>query len=146
MKIHFVCMGNTFRSRLAEAYLNSLEIKNCTVSSSGIRAKSNENGDITWYAAQILEENKINSYGKKGWTQSTKEILEENDLLVFMHQSVKDECLLKINPIINSFEVWNIEDIDPSKFTMGEILEMGKERFEKIKKSVDDLSAKLTLQ
>lgn len=37
--IHFVCRGNNFRSRLAEAYLNSKKLPGIKVISSGIEAE-----------------------------------------------------------------------------------------------------------
>ncbi len=38
MTIHFICRGNSFRSIIAEAYLNSLKINDLVVFSSGSTA------------------------------------------------------------------------------------------------------------
>ncbi len=113
MKAHFVCRGNTYRSRLAEAYFNSLAIPDWSAVSSGIEASDNLNGPITTYAARILAAHDIATYGKASWAQSTKENLEESDVVVFMNKDVYLECSDKIRPVLQKYYVWSVEDVNP---------------------------------
>jgi protein-tyrosine-phosphatase len=39
MRVHFICRGNVYRSRIAEAYLKSLELEGLEVLSSGTIAR-----------------------------------------------------------------------------------------------------------
>lgn len=64
MIIHFICRGNAFRSVIAEAYLNSLELKCLSVLSSGTAA--------TLYRARNLADHRI-----------TLELLEEHGIRDF---------------------------------------------------------------
>ena len=49
MIIHFICRGNSFRSIIAEAYLNSLEIKDSRVLSSGTAAAPDKARNLAYY-------------------------------------------------------------------------------------------------
>jgi protein-tyrosine-phosphatase len=90
MTIHFICKGNTFRSRLAETYLNSKQFPNIKVISSGIEAEINDCGPITWYAQRIIQDNNLIPFEKPVWDQTTKSMLEVGDLTIFMHQNIYD--------------------------------------------------------
>lgn len=72
MKIQFVCVGNTFRSRIAEAYLKSKKIPDLTVSSSGIRDDRDLNGSVCNYTVQILSKNNLIHYLSRGWVMTKK--------------------------------------------------------------------------
>jgi len=112
MNIHFVCRGNTYRSRLAEAYFNSLALPNWSAISSGIEATRDLNGPITPYAAKVIADHGLTLYGKSGWTQSTKEDLEASDIVVFLNEDVYRDCCHVINPELKKFYVWGIEDVE----------------------------------
>jgi len=111
MKIHFVCTGNTFRSRIAEAYLKSKLMPGIDVSSSGIEAKINLSGSITWYAKDILDKRGLLQFTKKSWDQTTKQQLEEQDLVVFMSQTSFEYCKNKLHFAPIAHLVWNIDDV-----------------------------------
>lgn len=114
MNIHFVCTGNTFRSRMAEAYLNSKNIPKIKASSSGIRAINNLDGDITSYTKKLLSDLGILKYTNKKWTQTTKEKLLKADLVVLMKEEhlswIKDH--LDFTP--KNYLVFNVDDITDS--------------------------------
>ena len=79
MHIHFVCSGNTYRSRLAEAYLRSMDKKpNTKVSSSGIIADKSkpENGPVNWYTMRLMKRNDLIKYMSWQQTQTTQPLLE----------------------------------------------------------------------
>lgn len=55
VKVEFVCSGNTFRSRTAEAYLKSKGVAGIVVSSSGPTANLDLNGPISWWGQRIIK-------------------------------------------------------------------------------------------
>jgi protein-tyrosine-phosphatase len=137
MKIHFVCSGNTFRSRLAEAYLNSKKIASLDISSSGIEAERNLDGSITWYAMRIIKYNGLVSFMSDFWQQTTKELIEGNDLVIFMEKNHYDFCKSFLTPD-QKYEIWNIEDIDDPVIEKEiESIKKSEEIFDKIKEEVD---------
>ncbi|MDP3918019.1 MAG: hypothetical protein Q8Q30_02485 [Candidatus Woesebacteria bacterium] len=142
MNIHFVCTGNTFRSRMAEAYLNSKNIPNIKASSSGIRAINNLDGDITSYTKKLLSDLGILKYTNKKWTQTTKEKLLNADLVVLMKEEhlswVKDH--LDFTP--KNYLVFNVDDITDSikgdKFKRNEFIKL---TFQTISSKIDNLTS-----
>jgi protein-tyrosine-phosphatase len=146
MKVHFVCTGNKFRSRLAEAYLNSKTIDGVEVSSSGIEAIKDLNGPITWYAQRIIQKNRLVPFESMSWTQTTKEILEKKDWVIFVQQSHYDQCVQRFEFGGKNFEIWDIEDLNGLK---GEAesrkISRSGEIYQKITQKVDDfISRRLT--
>lgn len=111
MKIHFVCSGNTNRSRMAEAYLNSKKLPGIIVSSSGIYANDNWEGSLSRYAERILTEHNLLPFAAKHWTQTTVDILDDNDLVVFMRRHHYDYCVEVLRWQPKNYLIWNIDDI-----------------------------------
>jgi len=144
-KIHFVCTGNIYRSRLAEAYLNSKNIPNIQVSSSGIEAGESSDESITTYAAEILQANKLTSFMSPSWQKTTKEHLENADLVIFMTQYHYDYCVQQFSFVFKYFQIWNVVDMTPEiqarglDFTM----ETATNTFNLIKSKVDQLENSL---
>lgn len=148
MKIHFVCTGNTNRSRMAEAYLNSKQIPGVNATSSGIHADDNLNEDICWYSKKILEEAQILQYTAPTWTKTTKELLEASDIIIFMHEEHSDFVQKKLHFIPPQFEIWYIPDIPGADFfetarSKAKKLAFDREIFKKIKERVDILAKRL---
>lgn len=144
MKIHFVCSGNTNRSRMAEAYLKSQQISGLDISSSGIYATHNENGPLSKYAETVLTENNIIKFAAHTWTQTTKHLLEAADLVIFMSNHQFEYCRDELGVIPKKYLIWNIGDVetnpqgDDDAARRRKILE-DEDIFEQIKKRVDDL-------
>ncbi len=144
MKVHFVCSGNTNRSRMAEAYFNSKQIAGVSATSSGIHAAENHNGEISWYAKQILEEAGIFNYTAQSWTQTSLELLKKQDVVIFIQAEHNDFVQKKLHYSPAKFEVWDIPDIQGTLFfetskSKARKLHDDKEIFEKIKEKVDIL-------
>ena len=113
MIIHFICRGNAFRSIIAEAYLNSLEIEDWNVQSSGTAAASEKARNLTSYGKtlELLEKHGIREFAKGGYgDQLTQSRLERAGITVCMNQRVFDECLQWVTfPAIP--RIWSVADI-----------------------------------
>jgi protein-tyrosine-phosphatase len=111
--IHFICRGNLFRSIIAEAYLNSLEVKGCGVLSSGSTATSDQAWNLVYYekTLELLKQHGIREFSKADYgDQLTQSRLEKADISVCMNRRIYDECL----PIV-AFpadpRVWSVADL-----------------------------------
>jgi len=113
MIIHFICRGNTFRSIIAEAYMNSLALKDLSALSSGTaatlyKARNLANHRIT---LDLLEEHGIRSFAKADYgDQLTQPRLDKADITVCMNQRVYRECLQCVT-FSHSPRVWSVADI-----------------------------------
>lgn len=158
--IHYICRGNTYRSRLAEAYtkkrLSELKIKEVDVTSSGIKAYHNLNGPITWVAMRILTKEALQVYMSYTWTQLTQEILDKNELIVFMREDILEHCKTNFEISKVKYRLWEIEDIAKVVFPEVtdkkaadqldlDVIHESEEVFEKIKAEVDNLIGELFL-
>jgi protein-tyrosine-phosphatase len=152
MIVHFICEGNTYRSRLAEAYLNSKQIPSIKSMSSGIKASRNLLGPITWYAQRIIEKEKLIPFQSINWQQTTKELLEQTDFTVFMQKEHYDYCREKLGFATKNYEIWNIKDLNKFlTFSLGEPtatkiekIKASDETYKIIKRKVDDLITRLS--
>ncbi|HYY17505.1 MAG TPA: hypothetical protein VE864_01600 [Streptosporangiaceae bacterium] len=113
MIIHFICRGNAFRSIIAEAYLNSLEIEDWNVLSSGTAAASEKARNLTSYGKtlELLEKHGIREFAKGGYgDQLSQSRLERAGITVCLNQRVFDECLQWVTfPAIP--RIWSVADI-----------------------------------
>lgn len=116
MKIHFVCSGNTFRSRLAEAYLRSKNIPGVEVFSSGIKAHENRNGPITWYAARLLKYHGLVPHMSFNWTKTALTHLKNADRVIFMDKSYHRHSHTELGFHGRRYDVWNIPDLEDLGF------------------------------
>ena len=111
IRIHFICTGNIYRSRLAEAYCASRCVPGVYISSSGIKAGLNGDAPISPYAANILAKYSLDSYGAAHWQRTTAALLQASDVLVFMESEHYRFCERWIEPSRHRIEVWEIEDV-----------------------------------
>ncbi|HXZ73792.1 MAG TPA: hypothetical protein VEH31_23380 [Streptosporangiaceae bacterium] len=113
MIIHFICRGNSFRSIIAEAYLNSLKFRNLTAASSGTTAALDRAGNLAAYAEtlRLLAENGIREFAKAGYgDQLTGARLEGADVVICMNQRVYDECQQLVT-LPGGTRIWSVADI-----------------------------------
>lgn len=140
MTVHFVCSGNTYRSRLAEAYLNSKKLKGIEVISSGINASENGNRPISWLTQRLFEVYKLVPFEKPNWDQTTKKLLETAELTIFFGREYYEHCVKEYGFSSKRFEIWDIKDLDRNIADHMEKIRVTEETFKLIKQKVDDLA------
>ena len=113
MKIHFVCTGNVYRSRLAEAWCASRQIPGIEVSSSGIAAGRESPAPISPWAAAELDRHGLASFAARHWQRTTPELIAASDVVVFMESKHREFCREWVEPGRQRIEIWEIEDIGP---------------------------------
>jgi protein-tyrosine-phosphatase len=144
MIIQFICRGNSFRSIIAEAYLNSLEIKDASVLSSGTTAAPDKERNLIYYGItlELLGKHGIREFAKTRYgDQLTQARLETADITVCMNQRVYDECLQCVS-FPASPQIWSVADIgEPGRIPNAESERelYRKEAYQEIVKNVDQL-------
>ena len=144
MIIHFICRGNSFRSIIAEAYLNSLKNKDLGALSSGTTAALHKDGNLVYYQRTLglLERHGIREFAKVGYgDQLTQSRLEKADITVCMNQRVYDECLRFVT-FPASPRIWSVADIgEPGRISNAESEKeiYREEAYQEIVKNVDRL-------
>jgi protein-tyrosine-phosphatase len=111
--VHFICRGNAFRSIIAEAYLNSLELKDLSVLSSGTAAALHKARNLTYHrlTLELLAKHGIRGSAKAGYgDQLTRSRLDEAGIVICMNQRVYDECLPLVTFSVRPL-VWSVADI-----------------------------------
>jgi len=144
MRIHFVCTGNIYRSRLAEAYCASVCDPEVEVLSSGIGAGKNGDAPISSYAAEILTRYSLTSYAAPQWQRTTEALVRASDVLVFMEAEHHKFCKDWIMPVRQHIEVWGVEDVGP--IPAAEIANKVERTFAVIRQRTDALVACLDIR
>ena len=113
MVIHFICRGNTHRSRLAEAYARraTRRITDVTTVSSGIEADRDLNGPIVPFVRRILENDDLLQFTGATWTQTTQVLIDGSDVLVFMNDDVFDDAMTRFDISVERSHRWQIPDV-----------------------------------
>jgi len=114
IRVHFVCTGNGYRSRLAEAYLKAKQIPKLHVSSSGIAAEQCylKNGPICWDAMRLIFKYHLIPFMSPLWTQATSQLLTQTDIAIFMSQEHYQYAKDYLDYQDTYYQIWNIADMN----------------------------------
>jgi protein-tyrosine-phosphatase len=150
MHIHFVCTGNAYRSRLAEAYLRAQQLEGISVSSSGIRARSSYhyNGPISWYALRLLAAEHLIPFMSRHSRQTTRKSLCRAQLVIFMQPQHHDWVVKHYRFEPPAYEIWEVPDVHEMGehlSTEAELIGATERTFEQIKAKVERLVEYLRL-
>jgi protein-tyrosine-phosphatase len=150
MIIHFVCEGNTYRSRLAGAYLDSKRIPQVKAMSSGIRASRNLSGIITWESQRIIQKENLIEFENHAWHETTKELLDEANLVIFMQPKYYEFCKDNFG-FSGNYKILNVNDLSDYGFVENyvsleddiERIKVSEKTYTEIKEKVDNLVKEL---
>ncbi len=105
MKVLFVCLGNAFRSPVAEALLKKFKPE-IEVDSAGI----NPSIPISEAARKYLARENAEQYVKKTPESLNEKDLDKYDLIIAMEPRHRDAVLSRCPECENKTVVWNIDD------------------------------------
>ena len=111
--VHFVCRGNTYRSRLAAAYFTELVGDQFKVTSSGINTHRAIVKTAEKYTKAVAKLYKLKHGIDAPKTQTTNVLLGEADVIVFMNKDVYDDARKEYEFDIRKSLVWHVADVDP---------------------------------
>jgi 8-oxo-dGTP pyrophosphatase MutT (NUDIX family)/protein-tyrosine-phosphatase len=113
-KIHFVCNGNVFRSRMAEAYMRSFNLPGIKISSSGISYDATYGKTrytLSPYAVAMAEKYNFKEHLSPAPTQTTQQLLDSADINVFLFPQVYERARFFYKIDARKAIVWNVPDI-----------------------------------
>jgi len=105
MKVLFVCLGNAFRSPVAEALLKKLKPE-IEADSAGV----NPSIPISEAARKFLARENADQFLKQGPEGLDEKNLEKYDLIIAMEPRHRDAILSRCPKCKNKIVVWNIAD------------------------------------
>lgn len=144
--IHFVCRGNTFRSRLAAAKFHQIASERYLANSSGVMIDAQLPATVEAYTADVAKKNGLNHQISTRKVQSSQGQFDSADLLIFLHKDIYDYAVRHYKIDSRKSIVWNISDIESQPALMGSyrLTTLSKQKiahriYEKINKKVVDL-------
>ena len=122
-KVLFICTGNYYRSRYAEAYFNyqvdqQNEQSKWKATSRGLAPNSNNRGNISSYAVDELKNKKIpESYFDGKPTSITAEDVNSADLIILLNQEEHEAPFNQRFPGVDpkKIKMWHVGDVDRMK-------------------------------
>jgi len=111
--VHFVCRGNTFRSRLAAAYFAELAAGKFVVTSSGVGATDSPVKTAETYTKAVAKKHRLKHGLADHNLQTTSALLDTADVIVLMNKDVYDQALKDYQFDPRKALVWHVKDVDP---------------------------------
>lgn len=146
MRILFVCGGNSFRSRLAEAYLKSKQIPQQEIQSCGTQADADHDGPITWWGQRVMKNARLIKFMARDWQKASQDLFEWADKVIFFGQEKLETCRQTLGFSGSDYQVWDIPDVSLKNIVPGREVELARQSdgiFTEIRKKVDQLTEKL---
>jgi protein-tyrosine-phosphatase len=143
MRVHFICNGNAYRSRMSQAYFDSLNT-GIESTSSGVRAGKNLEKNfpyVTSFVDDFLEKQGITPNRDQRPVQLTQEMLEAGDVVVIINDIVLSNLQAAFTAP-SQIRIWDISDFD-EQTERPDIHDHTAYIFAKIKKNVDELAHEL---
>lgn len=144
-RVHFICRGNVFRSRMAEAYFRS---KGYEAISSGTAAIAHAEHNLLLEprVQHLLERKGLGAYVRPHWVQLTQDRIDEDDIVVYMNRAVRDEAetLVKLPSDERVWDIIDLDEVDPVPTTDEELDRFLEEMYQKIAAKVDRFVAEDT--
>jgi protein-tyrosine-phosphatase/ADP-ribose pyrophosphatase YjhB (NUDIX family) len=109
--IHFVCRGNTYRSRLAAAYMDTLLDNRFVVNSSGIDAQRSPIKTSEPYTKATAKFHNLSHGVADLKTQTTDDLLATADVVIFMNKDVYEEARKRFAFDERKVQVWRVADM-----------------------------------
>jgi len=133
IKVLFVCVHNSARSQMAEAFLNQLGKNRFKAESAGL-----EPGNLNPLVVEVMQEEGIDI--SKNWTKGVFDLFKEGRVYNFVisvcDQANAERC--PIFPGITKRLVWSFEDPSSFKGTEAEKLQQTRELRDKIKAEIEN--------
>jgi protein-tyrosine-phosphatase len=109
--IHFICNGNLYRSRIAEAIWNAKYSDIAVATSSGARRDNHkdEYGAVSWETVYVLRKNNLAKHLNINSTQTTEDSFINNKFVVIMNSDVINNLNFKVDDAL-IFKSLNILD------------------------------------
>ena len=111
-RVHFVCRGNVYRSRIAEAYLRSKAIPGVTVTSSGVAATDNQSAQIATLPLSIAQAAGFDSWQNFDWTQTSQAELDRADIIIFLNDDIESDAKCDYSLSSQKYEIWDVANLD----------------------------------
>jgi protein-tyrosine-phosphatase len=151
-RVLFVCTGNIYRSRLAEAYLRSLQLPQLTITSCGTEATVQHKGPILWTTLRLLYRHNLLPFMTRAWKQITTNDLQTSDIAVFLDRKNYEYCRNRF-PLPKKYEIWSLPDFNERDLNGKpvdlhreiECIMLSEKTFELIKEKVNQLIRKYHL-
>jgi len=110
-RIHFVCRGNTYRSRLAAAYFAQKAGERFSVSSSGLEPERARVATSEAYTQAVAKRHGLTTGLRARKTATSQALLAAADVIIFMNGDVYDEAAQRFQFDARQATVWHIPDL-----------------------------------
>ena len=127
-KILFVCVHNSARSQMAEAFFNALSRRKGLAISAGTRPAKNINATVL----KVMKESGLDIVNQKPKLLSL-EMLKESDLVIAMGCNIAEACPISFTPA----EDWEVPD--PEGKSIAEVRLIRNEIESKVRKLIDEM-------
>jgi protein-tyrosine-phosphatase len=148
MRVHFICNGNAYRSRMAEAYLKSLHTDLQVVSSGAIADQNRIRNDpvVIEFTDNFLRQQGVKAELPLHPAQLTQKMIKSEDVIIIMNKIVERNIRQAGIDMPHNVRVWDITDVDEQDEENGEVLgieDHTAKMFEEIKYEIDLLVREL---